>query len=100
MRKKSFRILSFVLSLILFFVSINIGFTVKADEPESSVYTNSEETQAIYTYEGYTVTFTLNGSWEGGHNVGIKIDNTGTENIEDWTLESDYSYVISDILKV
>ncbi len=97
MRKKSFRILSFVLSLILFFVSINIGFTVKADEPESSVYINSEETQAIYTYEGYTVTFTLNGSWEGGHNVGIKIDNTGTENIEDWTLESDYSYVISDI---
>lgn len=97
MKKKSIRFLSWLLTLIVFFMSINLSFISKAEGNGPSVYINPANTQAVYTYEGYYVVFNLNGSWDGGHNVGIQIYNTGSETIEDWTLESDYSNNISNI---
>jgi subtilisin family serine protease len=86
-----------LLSFIVFAASINISLPVKAEGTNPSVYINPSNTQAVYTYDGYYVVFNLNGSWPGGHNVGIQIYNTGSETIEDWTLESDYSNNISNI---
>ncbi|MBR5066080.1 MAG: S8 family serine peptidase [Lachnospiraceae bacterium] len=97
MKKKLLRVLSMLLSFIVFASSINISLPVKAEGTTPSVYINPSNTQAVYTYDGYYVVFNLNGSWPGGHNVGIQIYNTGTETIEDWTLESDYSNNISNI---
>lgn len=97
MKKKFFRVASMFLSIIVFITSLNLSFLVKAEGTNPSVYINPSNTQAIYTYDGYYVVFNLNGSWTGGHNVGIQIYNTGNETIEDWTLESDYSDNISNI---
>ncbi len=97
MKKRLIRIVSVCLSLIVFITSLNLSFLVKAEGTNPSVYINPSNTQAIYTYDGYYVVFNLNGSWTGGHNVGIQIYNTGSETIEDWTLESDYSNNISNI---
>ena len=97
MKKKLLRVLSMLLSFIVFASSINISLPVKAEGTTPSVYINPSNTQAVYTYDGYYVVFNLNGSWPGGHNVGIQIYNTGSETIEDWTLESDYSNNISNI---
>ena len=97
MKKKLLRVLSMLLSFIVFAASINISLPVKAEGTNPSVYINPSNTQAVYTYDGYYVVFNLNGSWPGGHNVGIQIYNTGSETIEDWTLESDYSNNISNI---
>ncbi len=97
MKKKFFRVASMFLSLIVFITSLNLSFLVKAEGTNPSVYINPSNTQAIYTYDGYYVVFNLNGSWTGGHNVGIQIYNTGNETIEDWALESDYSNNISNI---
>ncbi|MBO4702468.1 MAG: cellulose binding domain-containing protein [Lachnospiraceae bacterium] len=97
MKKKLLRVLSMLLSFIVVASSINISLPVKAEGTIPSVYINPSNTQAVYTYDGYYVVFNLNGSWPGGHNVGIQIYNTGSETIEDWTLESDYSNNISNI---
>ncbi len=97
MKKRLIRIVSVCLSLIVFITSLNLSFLVKAEGTNPSVYINPSNTQAIYTYDGYYVVFNLNGSWTGGHNVGIQIYNTSSETIEDWTLESDYSNNINNI---
>ena len=51
MKKKSIRILSWLLTLIVFFMSINLSFISKAEGNGPSVYINPSNTQAIYTYD-------------------------------------------------
>ncbi len=52
---------------------------------------------AIYEGEDYRVTFTLIGSWEGGYNANIKIENTGEATIENWCLGFEWENTISSV---
>ena len=54
-------------------------------------------TQDVYEGEGYQVTFTLTGHWEGGYNANVRIENTGTEDIENWYLDFEYPGAITNI---
>ena len=51
MKKKLLRVLSMLLSFIVFAASINISLPVKAEGTNPSVYINPSNTQAVYTYD-------------------------------------------------
>ncbi|MBP5702064.1 MAG: cellulose binding domain-containing protein, partial [Lachnospiraceae bacterium] len=58
---------------------------------------NDSETERIYEGDGYKVTFSLNSSWNTGYNLGVEIENTGSESIQNWHLSFDYAGEITNI---
>lgn len=51
----------------------------------------------IYEGKNFNVTFTLTERWKGGYNATVKIENTGDDIIENWSLGMDYSSEVSNI---
>ena len=51
----------------------------------------------IYEGKNFNVTFTLTERWKGGYNATVKIENTGDDIIENWSLGMDYSGEVSNI---
>ena len=58
---------------------------------------NDSKTERIYEGDGYKVTFSLNSSWNTGYNLGVEIENTGSESIQNWHLSFDYAGEITNI---
>ena len=58
---------------------------------------NASETERIYEGDGYSVTFSLVSSWNTGYNLGVEIENTGSESIQNWHLSFDYAGEITNI---
>lgn len=58
---------------------------------------NASETERIYEGDGYKVTFSLVSSWNTGYNLGVEIENTGSESIQNWHLSFDYAGEITNI---
>ncbi len=52
---------------------------------------------SVYEGENFRVTFSLTAQWEGGFNANVRIDNTGTEIIENWSLGLDYPGTLSHV---
>lgn len=85
-------------------VDIHVYATEGAEESvdevtESVIGTGDGEDaeNAVYEGEDYRVTFTLIGSWEGGYNANIKIENTGESTIENWCLGFEWENTISSV---
>lgn len=97
MKKKLMKVLSCIVSMVLFLSSPILSLPVLADEPEVFYTLSADGREAYYAKDGYLVTFVLNSSWDGGHNVSIKIKNTGNETIENWKIRFDYLSEISNI---
>ena len=69
--------------------------TVKESEVQNDL--DSSATQSVFTADGFQVTFTLTGQWNGGYNANVKIENTGDTVIENWYLEFAFAGAISNI---
>lgn len=52
---------------------------------------------SVYEGENFRVTFSLTSYWEGGFNANVRIENTGTETIENWSLGLDYPSALSHV---
>lgn len=52
---------------------------------------------SVYEGENFKVTFLLTAQWEGGFNANVRIDNTGAEIIENWSLGLDYLGMLSHV---
>lgn len=52
---------------------------------------------SVYEGENFRVTFSLTSYWECGFNANVRIENTGTETIENWSLGLDYPGAISHV---
>ena len=50
-----------------------------------------------YTYDGYTVDYTVVGEWDNGQSVEVKITNTGEESILNWAFKYDIEGEISNL---
>lgn len=50
-----------------------------------------------YTYDGYTVDYTVANEWDNGQSVEVKITNTGDESILNWAFMYDAKSEISDL---
>ena len=55
------------------------------------------ETQSVYETDTFKVTCTLSGSWEGGYNAVVKIENIGASPIENWYLGFILDHEIANI---
>lgn len=53
--------------------------------------------ESLYCGDGYNITFTLQDSWSSGFDAIIKIENTGSKPIEDWSLALDYQGDITSV---
>ena len=90
MRKSWKRIVAAGLAAVTMCTSVNLqafaedGTILSAEAKWDGVtMTNS------YEGDGYTVTYTLSGYWEGGYNASIRIDNVSQEAIHNWYLRVD-----------
>ncbi len=90
MRKSWKRIVAAGLAAVTMCTSVNLqafaedGTILSAEAKWDGVtMTNS------YEGDGYTVTYTLSGYWEGGYNASIRIDNVSQEAIHNWYLQVD-----------
>ncbi len=54
-------------------------------------------TSQTFAYDGYSVTYTVNSSWTGNQSVGVKLTNTGREDIYGWALQFDATGSIKSI---
>lgn len=68
-----------------------------AKETEDLNKPDNQATQSVYQADGFQVTFTLTGQWNGGYNATIKIENTGDTVIENWYLGFDFADEIANI---
>lgn len=76
-----------------------------ADENETKITEETDKqkeqdnnaTESVYETDNFRVTFSLVGSWNGGYNAVIKIDNIGETVIENWYLGFSFSSNISNI---
>lgn len=50
-----------------------------------------------YTYDGYTVDYTVANEWDNGQSVEVKITNTGDESILNWAFKYDVDGEISNL---
>ncbi len=55
------------------------------------------ETQSVYETDTFKVICTLSGSWEGGYNAVVKIENIGASPIENWYLGFILDHEIANI---
>lgn len=118
MKRKLRKILAILLILTLFAdaFSLNAFANSITNEPQEEVMQEenvSEEdivsqnviqdslgemdTQRIYNGENYRVIFTLEKKEESGHEINVKIENTGEHIIENWYLSYDLNSSILDI---
>ena len=45
-----------------------------------------ENTQRVYTHEGYEIIYSVSGRWNGNQNINVTVSNTGGEDICGWAL--------------
>ncbi|MCM1283057.1 MAG: cellulose binding domain-containing protein [Roseburia sp.] len=82
--------------LLALLLALNICFG--AAIPSAFAEENLSQTaETVYEGEGFQVVFTLTGSWSGGCNANIKIENTSDQIIENWILGFDYEGTIANI---
>ncbi len=87
--------------------SVSFGFVVNEDFisiPEEFIlsYDINEEKELSSTFvgEGYEVDFLVTDEWSESYNAEVTIRNTGSEPIENWSLEFDLNNDIKDIWNV
>lgn len=50
------------------------------------VFATEQDATITYDYDGYTVTYCIDGVWDTGYNVRLQIVNTSDSTIEDWEM--------------
>ncbi len=58
---------------------------------------DGETTQEVYVAENFKVTFHLDSYWDGAYNALVKIENIGDVIVEDWYLDVECNYDITNI---
>ena len=97
----SVAIASQTFDLNVFAQNVQTEQSVSGGDAEESNEANGWDgvtTQDVFEGNGYRVTFTLTGHWEGGYNANIRIENTGTEDIYYYLLDF-YDYSNYDLLQ-
>lgn len=120
MRKVGRKLLSFLLVLAILATSTEVSVFAAENEQElnqdevaveeitdtdyyDSEITNTEDgwdgetLESVYEAEGFKVTFTLTGYWEGAYNANVRIDNLSDTSIESWKTEITYEGNISNV---
>ena len=88
------RTASLLLSAAVFTTFVpNALFAFGAEETQETLADNV----TVYSYDGYDVTYTILGEWEGAQNIGINITNTGDEIIRNWAVDCDITGEITNI---
>lgn len=63
----------------------------------ATVPVSAETGKTTYTYDGYSVEYTVTNEWEGNQTVEITVSNTGDESILNWALKYDAEGEISNL---
>lgn len=87
MKSKGRGALSFVLALTMFF-SLFQPINLKAETISNT---------STFEYDGFTVDYTIQNSWDDSQTIEVKITNTGVESIENWALKYNQNGVIEKI---
>ena len=88
---------SFLMSVLLILGSFAPYVHASGTQDPTNGNNNASETERIYESDGYKVTFSLVSSWNTGYNLGVEIENTGSESIQNWHLSFDYAGEITNI---
>ena len=93
MRKGFKKVLAFLLTLVMCLSMTNV--CAYAEETATAQEDRGASTQGVwdgvtavnkYAGENFNVTFSLESYWSGGYNANIKVENTGSNVIENWYL--------------
>ena len=75
MKKESKRVIALTMSAMLM---LNITAT--------AVPVSAESGSKVYTYDGYTVEYTIKNEWTGNQNIEVTITNTGDDVLSGWAM--------------
>lgn len=90
-RGKRKRFFAMVLMIVLVFTSIQTT-PVKADTANAD-----QQNQTIFTGEGFDVLFQVTSQWDGAFNADVTIENTSDKVIDNWAVEFQMPYEITNI---
>lgn len=88
------RLTAAVLSVMMMLSGLAYATPVWAEETENAA---TEAESVHYKGEGFRVDVTVDAQWENHYNATVEITNTGSENIENWTLAFDSEDHIENI---
>lgn len=74
-----------------------MSMSVLSTIPASAENDNISIGQTTYTYDGYTVEYSITDKWDDGMNVSLTVLNTGEESILNWALKYDAEGEISNL---
>lgn len=56
-----------------------------------------EETTHVYEGDGYSMVYSVKGSWDNNKNIEIELKNTGSEPIRNWAVKYNAGGVIDNL---
>lgn len=97
MRRAAIKILAGFLAGAISVGSLPMNVNARANYPNVSRTWDQVTTNRVYQGDNYEVSFTLSSNWGNGYNANVRLTNTGTEIIHDWSLAFPYGEEIANI---
>lgn len=89
------KIICLIMAVLLIIPTLAQAGMLKVCAEEKETF--GEKTFQIYEGGNYKITYAITGSWESHESIEIILENTGTENINDWSVVMDTTGVIMDL---
>lgn len=70
-------------------LSVTLALAMSASMTTVFPVTAEENTLRIYSGDGYEVSYSVKGSWDGNQNIEVSLTNTGSESLLNWALKYD-----------
>lgn len=66
--------------------ALSLSVMLMLNMTATAIPVSAEGESKIYTYDGYTVEYTIKNEWTGNQNIEVKITNTSDEILSDWAV--------------